>query len=195
MEKAEFEQKFLALVNQTDVVISAPNVAYHLGIAIEEAQEHLIALELIGVIQQISGTEDHSTYTMPSRPAPGTLPARIDTSLEASQQSGLVPGVRNPADIAPAPILGGPASAPARGRNVNGLALNVIIPGLGSLICGRKAGINMMLLLLAGIVCIFVLPGWSKLLAIVPVLAAWIWSIIAGVALLDERESPSQLPR
>ena len=45
-EKIEFEKRFLSLVNQTNVAITPSNVAYHLSIPIEEAQEHLLPVHL-----------------------------------------------------------------------------------------------------------------------------------------------------
>jgi hypothetical protein len=191
MERAEFEQRFLALVSQTDVVITAANVAYHLGLPIDEVQEHLLGLELSGVLQQQTDAQGNATYAMPNRPTPGTLPARLSdgSELQQGEQAG-PPGVHDPAALAPAPMYGGPTSAPARGRNINGLVLNVIIPGLGSLVCGRRNGWAMIGLVILAIVLFIVFRGWSKLLGIVPLLIAWLWSLVAGIGLLDEREPP-----
>lgn len=188
MEQSEFEKRFLALVNQTAVVITAPNIAYHLDIPIEEAQEHLLSLELNGVILQDRAEEGNAVYAMPNRPTPGTLPARVTGEEPAIRADGPKPGVHNPADLPPAPIYGGPQTAPAKGRNVNGLVLNVIFPGLGSVICGRTTGFWMMGLVLLAIVLLFALSGWSRLLSVLVLLVSWVWSVSAGLNLLNERE-------
>lgn len=194
MEKIEFEKRFLALVNKTDVVITAPNVAYHLSIGIEEAQEHLLSLELNGVLRQATDRANATYYVMDNRAAPGTQPAQLEASPGDEGGDRQKPGVYNPADLPPAPIYSTPDSAPARGRSVNGLVLNVLVPGVGSLVCGRPIGIAMLGLVILGIVFFFLLPGWSKLLGILPIVAAWIWSIVAGVGLLDDKERGPGIP-
>lgn len=188
MEKAEFDKRFLALVNQSNVVITAPNIAYHLDIPIEETQEHLLSLELNGVLTQQTDPQTGNTiYVMPNRPVPGAVPG---PASEQGEDRG-PPGVHNPADLPHAPVISqSPSAAPAKGKSINGLVLNVIIPGVGSLVCGKMSGLAMLGLLFLGLIFLFVLPGFSKVLAVVPVIAAWIWSIIAGVALLNDRETP-----
>ncbi|MFH1130867.1 MAG: hypothetical protein V1754_05990, partial [Pseudomonadota bacterium] len=74
------------------------------------------------------------------------------------------------------------------------MVLNAIIPGLGSLFCGRSSGLPMLLLFCAAILMFFFLPGWSKLLAILPALVSYIWSISAGVQLLSEKERGPGVP-
>jgi hypothetical protein len=186
MEKAEFEKRFLALVAQTNIVITAANIAYHLEVPIEEAQDQLLGLELNGVIQQQTDENGNTHYVMPNRPAPGTLPVHLRTEQRGEGgQAGPTPGIQNPADLPAAPIYHSPG---AKGRNVNGLVLNVVLPGVGSLVCGRMAGLGMLGLLLLGIVMFFLPLGFGRLLGILPIVASWIWSIVAGVGLLNEKE-------
>lgn len=182
MEKAEFEKRFLALVYQTDVVITAPNIAYHLSLPIEEIQEHLLSLELNGTLQQSTDTQGNTYYVMPNRPAPGTLPAGGGT-----EQAGGAPppGVKNPADMAAVPLYSNPG---AKGANVNGMVLNIIFPGVGSLVAGHKIGLAMLGLVILGILLFFMPLGWGRLIGILPIIGGWIWSILAGVALLGEKE-------
>ena len=191
MEKAEFEKRFLDLVHRSDMVLTAPSVAHQLEIGIEEAQEHLLSLELNGTLEQATDERGATYYVMPNRPAPGTGRA-LPTSGEGNRGT---PGMTNPADLPSAPIYSGPGTAPAKGRSINGLVLNVIFPGVGSLVCGRGSGFAMLALVLLGIILLFALSGWSKLLGIVPIVVAWIWSIVAGVGLLDDREPPPGTPR
>ena len=183
LEKTDFEKRFLSLVYQSDVVITAPNIAYHLNEPIEQVQEQLLSLELNGVIQQQMDDQGNTHYTMANRPAPGTR--RL--GAEAGDEDDLPPKSNNPADAPAAPTYSKPG---AKARNVNGLVLNVILPGLGSLVCGRKAGLAMMGLVLLGLVFFF-LPldlGLLRLGGVIPIIAGWIWSIAAGVGLLSEPE-------
>lgn len=186
MDKAEFDKKFLTLVNQTDVVITAPNIAYHLDIPIEETQEHLLSLELNGVLSQQNDAEGNTIYNMPNRQAPGTQPAHQLTEGQKQQQAQQ--RVQNPADLPPAPILSGGKHAPAKGRSINGLIFNILFPGLGSLICGKMIGLAIMGLLLLGLASFFFMPGFTKMLSPIPIVASWIWSIVAGIQLLNDKE-------
>ena len=63
-----------------------------------------------------------------------------------------------------------------------GLVLNVLIlPGLGSLICGKKtAGIWQLVLTIVGALLIIILIG------IPMIIAAWIWGLITGIRLIHE---------
>ncbi len=190
MARAEFEKRFLALVNQTDVVITAPNIAYHLSIPIEEAQEHLLSLELNGTLQEATDTQGNSYYMMPNRPAPGMLPA-ISTLQNEPNASASPPGVHNPADLRAAPIYSKPG---APGMNINGMVLNVIVPGVGSLMCGQKNGLAMLALLALGIIIFFLPLGFGRLLGLLPIALGWIWSIAAGLSLLNEKERGPGIP-
>jgi hypothetical protein len=189
LERAEFEKKFLALVYESDIAITAPNIARSLDITISEAQEHLLELELNSVIRQETTDSGDSYYVMPNRPAPGSVPA--PSSLSAEAGGGGTPRDYNPADLAPAPILHSPG---ARGKNVNGLVLNVIFPGVGSLVCGKTIGLAMLGLVLLGIIMFFLPLGFGRLLGLLPIAGGWIWSIIAGVGLLSEKEPPPGIP-
>lgn len=191
LEKAEFEKRFLSLVYQTDVVITAPNIAYHLNIPIEEAQEQLLTLELNGTIQQQTDESGNSYYLMPNRPAPGTMPQHAGQTPEGRTGGGGPPGVQNPADIPSAPIYSNP---PAKGMNINGLVLNVVLPGVGSIVCGRMIGLAMIGLVILGLVMFFLPLGWGRLAGILPIIAGWIWSIVAGVGLLNEKERGPGVP-
>ena len=191
LQKAEFEQRFLTLVNQTDVVITAPNIAYHLSIPIEEAQEHLLSLELNGTIQQATDEKGSSYYLMHNRPTPGTLPAIQDADAQPASGGAAAPGVHNPAQLPSVPMYKSPG---AKGMNINGLVLNCIVPGVGSLVAGRMNGLAMLGLAILGIVLFFLPLGFGRLLGILPIIAAYVWSIIAGVGLLDEKEPGPGIP-
>jgi hypothetical protein len=191
MEKVEFEKRFLALVYQTDTVITAPNIAYHLSMPIEEAQENLLTLELNGTLQQATDSNGNTYYLFPNRPAPGTLPAGSGLEKEVRIGSPMNPGLQNPAELPVAPIYSNPG---AKGMNVNGMVLNVIFPGVGSLVCGKMAGLAMLGLVLLGVFLLLMLPGFGRLIGLLPIFAGWVWSIIAGVSLLKEKERGPGIP-
>jgi len=189
LEKAEFEKRFLNLIYQTDVVITPPNIAYHLQIPIEEAQEQLIALELNGTLQQATDPQGNTYYLMPNRPPPGTLPA--SGALQTENRNTAPPGVYNPAELPPIPMHSNPG---AKGMNINGLVLNVVFPGVGSLVCGRMVGLAMLGLVILGIVLVFLPLGFGRLLGLLPIVVGWLWSIVAGVQLLNQKEPGPGVP-
>ena len=59
--------------------------------------------------------------------------------------------------------IGGPASA----KGVNGLVLNIIVPGLGNLLYGRTE------------------IGVGQIFALAMIGGAWIWSIVTGFQLMS----------
>jgi hypothetical protein len=76
--------------------------------------------------------------------------------------------------------VGGPASA----RGVNGLVMNLIVPGLGSLYCGRtRIGAGQLALFGAGVLSCLTLLG--VMLGIGLMVAAWVWSAIVGFQLMS----------
>ncbi|MCB9556207.1 MAG: hypothetical protein H6707_08910 [Deltaproteobacteria bacterium] len=191
MERLEFEKKFLDLVNRSEVVITAANIAYQLDIGIDETQEHLLGLELNGILRQATDKSGGTYYVMHNRPAAGT--PRVDATAEAKALPAS--GIHDPAHLAPATIYGGAKAAPVKGRNVNGLVLNVLFPGVGSLVCGQMVGAAILGLLLLGLLMFLFLGGWAKLSGFLPIFASWIWSIVAGIQLFNEREPGPGRPR
>ena len=187
MEKAEFEKRFLALCNETDVLLTVANVAYRLEVAVTETQEHLGHLERAGIIRKSTTDDGTPCYELPGRSA-GQVQSSAPTTSPAN------PAVHNPADLPAAAVYRNDSSGAARGRSVNGLVLNTIIPGVGSLVCGKMTGLLMLLLLAVGIAMFFVLSGWHKAWGVAPIVVAWIWSIIAGIGLLDDKEPSAGQP-
>ena len=64
-----------------------------------------------------------------------------------------------------------------------GLAMNVILPGSGSLAAGSWHGAGMMLMVLIGAVILFKWCGFKRLVGLLPLLGGWAWSIFAGFTL------------
>ncbi len=191
IDKAEFDKRFLALVNQTDVVITAPNIAYHLSLPIEETQEHLLGLELNGVLQPATDDKGSAYYILANRAAPGTMPAG-NRLLGEAEATGNPPGVHDPASLPSVPIYSNPG---AKGMNINGLVFNCIVPGAGSIVTGHKNGFAMLALMLLGILLFFMPLGFGRFLGVFPIIGAYIWSIIAGIGMLSEQESGPGIPK
>ncbi len=182
LEKADFEKRFLALVYQSEVLITPANVAYHLDVPIEETTDQLLSLELNGVIQQKIDDDGNTYYVMPNRPAPGTK--RLGTE-EGSDAPDLNTS-NNPADIPTAPNLVSPG-VPA--KNIYGMLLNFFIPGVGSLVAGKKIGAVMLAMVLLGMLMLILLPWkWGLLLGVAPMGIGVIWSWIAGVMLMFDNK-------
>ena len=72
---------------------------------------------------------------------------------------------------------------PSQAIAIVALILNIILPGLGSIIGGKtKAGIWQLVLFLVGI------PLTSILIGIPMMIAAWVWGIVTGVKILQETQ-------
>lgn len=67
-------------------------------------------------------------------------------------------------------------SGPRRRNPVAGLLLNAVLPGLGSLVAGRRGeGKLQLFLLVLGVVTIPFLVGFALLAGV------WVWAVAAGV--------------
>jgi hypothetical protein len=74
--------------------------------------------------------------------------------------------------------IGGPASA----KGVNGLVLNIIVPGLGTILYGKtEIGVGQLVLAGLGIPMLW----FSWLVALAMIAGAWIWSIVTGFQLMS----------
>jgi hypothetical protein len=77
-----------------------------------------------------------------------------------------------------------PISGPASAGSILTLILNLIVPGLGTIVGGNPPlGVGQLALALAGIPILMLLGlhVTSVLLAVVCAVGAWIWGIITGV--------------
>ncbi len=78
-----------------------------------------------------------------------------------------------------------PVAKPNTGLAIAGLLINVILPGLGSIIAGRtKTGLWQLLLMVLGIV--FTLTVIGAIIGIPLIVVAWVWGIITGVQVVKE---------
>ncbi len=72
-------------------------------------------------------------------------------------------------------------SGPISAKGINGLVLNIIIPGLGTILYG-KTEIGVGQLVLAGLGIPMFWLSWMFALAMIA--GAWIWSIVTGFQLM-----------
>ena len=73
----------------------------------------------------------------------------------------------------------------SQGTAIAAFVLNVVVPGIGTLLSGRVVeGIWQLLLLLAGVLLLQTVVGWY--IGVAFLVAVWIWSIVRGVKILNE---------
>ena len=65
----------------------------------------------------------------------------------------------------------------------NGMWMNVLLPGSGSLAAGMWEGAGMMLMVLVGVVILYKWRGFKRLAGLAPLLGGWAWSIFASTTL------------
>jgi hypothetical protein len=157
----DFEVRFLEFAYQTTATINVPSVAHALRLPTALVNERLEDMAVRDVILREIDDEGNVYFLIPGR-AP-QKPAH--PPLTKAQQPGQL-----------API--GP---PLESTAVAAMVLNVIIPGSGSLVAGRVSiGIVQLMLWIIGVPLSFILVG-------VPMaLAAWVWSLVTGIQILEE---------
>ena len=76
------------------------------------------------------------------------------------------------------PHVSGPASA----KGINGLLLNIVIPGLGTILYGKtEIGVGQLALAALGIPMFW----FSWIVALLMLAAAWGWSIVVGFQMMS----------
>ncbi len=112
----------------------------------------------------------------------------MNEGMESSIKGALVKAEEAELDLdGPLRRKGPPGiSAPVPQSGVNHLAMNCVVPGLGSLVRGRK-GLGAAQLALA-VLAVVMLPIYWKL-TIPLALGAWIWSIVTGIGFVREGSS------
>lgn len=159
----DFEVRFLEFAYQSTSTLNVPSVAHALKLPTAVVSEKLEDMAARDVILRDVDDEGNVFFTIPGRPKP--QPAAAHPPL----------AVRAPAG----PLA--PIGAPVEGTAVAAMVLNVIIPGSGSLVAGRVAiGIVQLVMWIIGVPLSFVLIGLPM------ALAAWIWSLITGIQILEE---------
>jgi TM2 domain-containing membrane protein YozV len=163
----DFEVRFLEFAYKTTERINVPSVAYALKLPTAQVSDRLEDMAARDVLTRDVDDEGNVFFTVPGHATPrapaGPPLARV---------------------VPPGPVasISGPADATA----VAALVLNVVIPGTGSLIAGRAAvGVTQLMLWVIGVPLSFVLIG-------IPLaMAAWIWSLVTGIHILEESKRRS----
>lgn len=157
----DFEVRFLEFAYQTNQTINVTAVAHALKLPTGLVNDRLEEMAARDVIGRDVDDDGNVFFTIHGRKthAPASPP------LQNYQQPG--------------PLA--PISGPADPTAVTAMVLNVILPGLGSLISGRTAvGVGQLVLWGVGFLLSFVLVG------IPIVIGAWVWSVVTGVRILEE---------
>jgi TM2 domain-containing membrane protein YozV len=155
----DFEQRFLAFAYQTNVPLNVPAVAYALKVSTAVAAEHLEEMAARDILVRDVDDEGNVFFTIPGRRQPFAQSPLIRTSSNEMV----------------------PASPPSEGVAVAALVLNLMFPGVGSLVAGRtQLGVAQLVMFGIGLPLSFILIGFPL------VVASWVWSLMTGIRLIDE---------
>jgi TM2 domain-containing membrane protein YozV len=164
----DFEVRFLEWAYQATVTINVPAVAHALKRPTAEVSDRLEDMAVRDVLVREVDDEGNVYFTIPGR-------ARGAQSMLAKVGPG-------------GPLVH--VSAPAEPTAVAAMVLNVIIPGSGSLVAGRiGVGLTQLLLWVIALPLCFVLIGFPMLLA------AWIWSLVTGIHILEDSRRRQSTPQ
>jgi len=156
----DFEVRFLEFAYKSTTTLNVPAVAHALRMRTAEVSDKLEDMAARDVIGREVDDEGNVFFTIPGRATGPAHPPLARTT-------------------APGPMVH--TSAPIEGTAVAAMVLNVVLPGVGSLVAGRVAiGITQLVLWIVGVPLSLVLIGVPM------VLAAWIWSLVTGIQILDE---------
>jgi TM2 domain-containing membrane protein YozV len=165
--KDDFEERFLEYAYKTTAAINVPAVAYALKLPTAEVSDKLEDMAARDVLVRDVDDEGNVFFTVPGR-ATSRPPAEPPLAR-------MVP---------PGPLAS--ISPPAEGTAVAAMVLNVVIPGTGSLLAGRvSVGVVQLILWIIAVPLSFVLIG------IPMAMAAWIWSLVTGIQILEESKRRS----
>ncbi len=108
MKESEFERRFLEFVYRTDLAITPGALAYHVGVPIAEAEEHLKGLVSRDVLKLDVAANGDLVYTFPNR-------QRVD----ADRAAAALGGAAALALLPPRPLLAGETmSCPFCGESI-----------------------------------------------------------------------------
>ncbi len=163
IDAREFERRFLEFAYKTTATLNAPSVAYALRISIAEADEQLEDLAARDVLIREVDDEGTVFYKLPGR-AHQVVAVAAERALAAGPSSGSA--IR-------------PAAPP---NAVAALVLNLLLPGLGSLVGGKTTeGILQLVLITIGFPLCFILVG-------IPIcIATWGWALSTAIRIMNEQ--------
>ena len=156
----DFEVRFLEFAYKSTVTLNVPAVAHALRMPTAEVSDKLEDMAARDVIGRDVDDEGNVFFTIPGRARPPANPP-----LQRVGEPGQMVHVS-------------PAS---EGTAVTALVMNIIIPGVGSLIAGRTSqGVVQLVLWVVSFPLCLALIGFPMLLAV------WIWSLVSGIQILEE---------
>jgi TM2 domain-containing membrane protein YozV len=169
LKPRDFEQRFLAFAYETQAPINATAVAYGLKISIAEAEEQLEDLAARDILLREVDNEGYVFFRLPGRSRPSP---HIDDQYRDARLAGqsIVPYQSHL-----------PTAVPPPPQAMAGLILNLLLPGLGSMVAGKVGeGVAQLLLVLIGFPLCFVLVG-------IPIwVATWGWALSTSLRALHE---------
>jgi TM2 domain-containing membrane protein YozV len=156
VKSADFEQRFLEYAYQASLPLNAASVAYALKIPISEADEQLEDLAARDILTRHVDEEGHVFFRLPGRPQPVAIVPHVGPGAQA------ITGPQSPQAMA-------------------GLLLNLVVPGLGSIVAGKTIeGVLQLVLILIGLPLSFILIG-------IPIcIATWGWALSTGLRAMHE---------
>ncbi|HEX9105103.1 MAG TPA: hypothetical protein VF997_22985 [Polyangia bacterium] len=158
----DFEVRFLEFAYKTTTTLNVPAVAHALRMPTAEVSDRLEDMAARDVIGRDVDDEGNVFFTIPGR---ATERPPASPPLARSAQPGSLVHISPPSD----------------GTAVTALVLNIIIPGVGSLVAGRTSqGVVQLVLWVVSFPLMFVLIGFPMLFAV------WIWSLVSGIQILEE---------
>jgi hypothetical protein len=156
----DFEVRMLEFAYKTTGTINVASVAHALKLPTALVNDRLEDMAARDVILRDIDDQGNVFFTLPGKMSQ-RMPAHPPLAMSTS----------GPPAISP----------PAEGVAVTALVLNVLMPGVGSLVAGRVGlGIGQLTLWIVGLPLCFVLLG------IPMVLGAWIWSLVSGIQILED---------
>ena len=155
-QSGNFEQRFLEYAYQATLPLNAASVAYALKVPISEADEQLEDLAARDILTRHVDDEGHVFFRLPGKPQPVAIVPHVG------------PGAQS---------ITGPQSPQA----MAGLLLNLVVPGLGSIVAGKTIeGVLQLVLILIGLPLCFILIG-------IPIcIATWGWALSTGLRAMHE---------
>jgi TM2 domain-containing membrane protein YozV len=166
----DFEVRFLEFAFNTTTTLNVPSVAHALRLPTAEVSDKLEDMAARDVLGREVDDEGNVFFTIPGR-AKGRPAA--NPPLARNAESGQMVNVSPPSD----------------GTAVTAMVLNLIIPGVGSLVAGRTSqGVVQLVMWVVSFPLCLVLIGFPMLLA------TWIWSLVTGIQILEESKRRQTAP-
>ena len=173
----DFEHRFLDFAFNTTMRIDAASTAYALKVPIADAERRLEDLAARDVLIREVDDEGAVWFRLPGRPQTAMVKAQ-PREVGRPQSPGTTDRAFGPPYLRRGPI--GPA---ASAHHMAGLVLNLVFPGVGSIVLGKTAeGIVQLVLMGVGLILSIVLIGIPMCVAV------WGWALATSLRALREAE-------